>query len=226
MNRLILVRHGGSTGNEDPSFYAYNDSALCLTTNGIRQALATGTMLAGVEPRWAKPGNFALEIFASEYTRARQTARIALDQMGLPSARPAIRPLLNERDYGTTYDPRMDTDPSFDGGDSESSIAARHRVKGLMTEFDSLLFRADVLAFSHFGTMRALIANLLELDDRAMMTLDVPNGGAFIFDRRLDDDGRSLFTQAPTPDHVLPKTASPITAPSAAPPARLARMLV
>jgi bisphosphoglycerate-dependent phosphoglycerate mutase len=36
MNRLILIRHGGSTGNEDPSFYDYSDSALCLTTNGIR----------------------------------------------------------------------------------------------------------------------------------------------------------------------------------------------
>ena len=216
MNRLILVRHGGSTGNEDPGFYAYGDSALCLTTNGIRQALTTGTMLAGIEPRWAKPGNFALEVFASEYTRARQTARIALDQMGLPSACPAIRPLLNERDYGTTYDPRMDTDPAFDGDNSESSIAARHRVKGLMTEFDTLLFRADVLAFSHFGTMRALVANLLELDDRAMMALDVPNGGAFIFDRRLDDEGRSLFTQRRPPTTCSPRP--PARSPSPRPP--------
>lgn len=218
MNRLILVRHGGSTGNEDASFYNYNDSALCLTTNGIRQALYTGGVLATVDPRWAKPGNFALEVFASEYTRARQTARIALDQMGLLSARPRIRAELNERDYGTVYDPRMDSDPAFDGNDSESSIAARHRVRELMPEFDSLLFRADVLAFSHYGTMRALIANLLGLSDASMMTLDVPNGGAFLFHRALNARGRSVFTQQSLPDHVLARTASLITRPPAAPP--------
>ena len=218
MNRLILVRHGGSTGNEDPSFYDYNDSALCLTTNGIRQALNTGGMLATIDPRWAKPGNFALEVFASEYTRARQTARIALDQMGLLSAEPRILALLNERDYGTVYDPRMDTDPAFDGDDSESSIAARHRVRQLMPQFDHLLFRADVLAFSHYGTMRTLIANLLGLSDAAMMTLDVPNGGAFLFHRLLGADGRSVFAQQPLPDHVLARTASPITPPPSAPP--------
>ena len=51
MNRLILVRHGGSTANESKGFYAYNDSAICLTTNGIEQALNTAGALATVEPR-------------------------------------------------------------------------------------------------------------------------------------------------------------------------------
>jgi broad specificity phosphatase PhoE len=208
MNRLILVRHGGSTGNEDPSFYAYSDSALCLTTNGIRQALNTGAVLASVDPRWGKPGNFALEVFASEYTRARQTARIALDQMGLLSIDPTIRSLLNERDYGTVYDPRMDTDPAFDANDSESAICARHRVKGLMPEIDTLLYRADVLAFSHYGAIRALVA---------------PNGGAFLFDRRLDAAGRSVFTQVDLPDHVLAKSAVAITRPPGAPPMKWVR---
>jgi broad specificity phosphatase PhoE len=213
MNRLILVRHGGSTGNEDASFYNDADSALCLTTNGIRQALATGAVLAGIEPRWAKPGNFALEVFASEYTRTQQTARVALDQMGLLSIRPAIEPLLNERDYGTVYDPRMDTDPAFDGNDSESSINARRRVRCLLPMVEALLWRADVLAFSHFGAMRAFIADLLHLSDAEMMTLDVPNGGAFLFQRSLDAAGRSVFAQQPLPVHVLPKTASLIVHP-------------
>src|SRR5271168_5035276 len=134
MERLILVRHGGSTANEDPNFYNYNDSAICLTTNGIRQALNTAGVLAGVDPRWAKPGNFALEVFASEYTRTQQTARITLDQMSLLSVDPRIRPLLNERDYGTMYDPRMDTDPTFDANDSESAVRAKLRVRGFLDE--------------------------------------------------------------------------------------------
>ena len=70
MNRIFLVRHGGSTANEDNAFYAYNDSAICLTTNGIRQALSTAKVLADFSPRWARRGDFALEVFASQYARA------------------------------------------------------------------------------------------------------------------------------------------------------------
>jgi len=206
MNRLILVRHGGSTANEDPSFYNYNDSAICLTTNGIRQALNTAGVLAGVDPRWARPGDFTLEVFASQYNRTQQPARITLDQMRLLSVRPQIRPLLNERDYGTVYDPKMDSDPAFDANDSESALRAKARVKGFIEEVGDLLDRADVLAFSHFGAIRALVANLIGLTDAQMMTLDVPNGGAF------------LVVQQPLPDHVLPKTAAAITQPPAAPP--------
>jgi len=218
MNRLILVRHGGSTANEDSSFYNYNDSAICLTTNGIRQALNTAGVLAQVDPRWARPGNFALEVFASEYTRTQQTARITLDQMGLLSVEPRIRPLLNERDYGTVYDPRMDTDPTFDANDSESSVRAKLRVREFMGEIDGLLNRADVLAFSHFGAIRALVADLIGLTDAQMMSLDVPNGGAFMFLRMIGADGTSSYSQQTLPDHVLPKVAAAITAPPAAPP--------
>jgi bisphosphoglycerate-dependent phosphoglycerate mutase len=62
-------------------------------------------------------------VFASEYFRTQQTCRIVLDQMGLLSMQPRIRPLLNERDYGTTYDPKMDTDAAFDGDGCESGAA-------------------------------------------------------------------------------------------------------
>jgi broad specificity phosphatase PhoE len=220
VNRLILVRHGGSTANEDSSFYNYNDSAICLTTNGIRQALNTAGVLARVDRRWAKPGNFALEVFASEYARTQQTARIALDQMGLLSAKPRIRPLLNERDYGTAYDPRMDTEAAFDGNDCESAMRAKLRVGGFIEEVEDLLNRADVLVFSHFGAIRALVADLIGLTDTQMMTLDVPNGGAFMFLRTIGADGTSTYSRQPLPDHVLPRTAAAITPPPAAPPPR------
>jgi 2,3-bisphosphoglycerate-dependent phosphoglycerate mutase len=213
MNRLFLVRHGGSTGNEDPTFYSLNDSAICLTTNGIRQALSTAAVLAEVGPRWFKPGDFALEVYASQYTRAQQTARIALDQMGQLSLSPTIRAVLNERDYGTKFDARMDSDADFDGNDSESAHQARHRVVGFMQEIESVLHRADVLAFSHFGTLRALIANLRNLSDAEMMKLDVPNGAASLFVRALDASGKSIYQEQALPTHVLPKTATLITLP-------------
>lgn len=217
MNRLILVRHGGSTANENKTFYAYNDSAICLTTNGIEQALNTAGALATVEPRWAKPGKFALEVFASEYTRARQTARIALDQMGMLSVAPSIRPVLNERDYGTRYDERMDIGPACTLNGSESGVRARVRVRGFITEATGLLDRADVLAFTHMGTIRALIAELIGLSDQDMMRRDIDNGAAFQFVRTFAQDGSYRFVEAPIPPHVLPKDASFIEEPPSAP---------
>ncbi|HEX4180618.1 MAG TPA: histidine phosphatase family protein [Caulobacteraceae bacterium] len=218
MNRLILVRHGGSTANEDPSFYNYNDSAICLTSNGIRQALNTAGVLAGIDPRWAKPGNFALEVFASEYTRARQTARIALDQMNLMPVEPRIRPELNERDYGTTYDPEMDIDPYCTANGSESGARARVRVRGFLTEAIGLLDRADVLAFTHMGATRALIADILGLSDADMMKRTIDNGAAFQFDRVFDAQGAARFVEQALPEHVLPRLAAAISQPPAAPP--------
>jgi broad specificity phosphatase PhoE len=216
MNRLILVRHGGSTANEDPSFYDYNDSAVCLTTNGIRQALNTAGVLAAIDPRWGKPGNFALETFASEYTRTQQTGRIALDQMGLLSVTPRIDARLNERDYGTAYLPAMDTDPDCIANNSESSVQARPRARAFLADIEGLLGRADVLAFSHYGLIRALIAEILGLDDAAMMQRDVPNGGAFLFARTTVSPAK--FAEQPLPEHVLARTAAPISQPPKAPP--------
>ena len=221
MNRLIFVRHGGSTGNEDATFYNYSDSALCLTTNGIRQALNTGAVLAQVEPRWAKPGNFALEVFASEYFRTQQTCRIVLDQMSLLSVRPRIAPLLDERDYGATYDIRMDREADYAGpnGNGETGQQAKRRVRGFLDEIEHLLDRADVLAFSHFGAIRALVANLLDLGDAEMMAYDVPNGEAHAFQRTVAADGSSSFAKLDLPDHVIDKSASPITQPPTPKPA-------
>lgn len=208
MNRLILVRHGGSTGNENPAFYQYNDSAVCLTTNGIEQALSTATVLDDIDPTWMKPGNFNLEVFASEYTRAQQTARICLDQMGLLSACPRIAALLNERNYGTAYLDAMDSDADCTANGSESSHQARPRARAFIDVVEPILPRADVLAFSHMGLIRALVAELTGLSDANMMKTVVDNGRAFLFERTVELDGRSTYVQHELPAHVLPRTAS------------------
>jgi broad specificity phosphatase PhoE len=212
MNRVFIMRHGGSTGNEDPSFYALNDSAICLTTNGIRQCLASAAVIAGVTPRWQKPGDFGVEAYASEYTRAKQTARVVLDQMGLLSLKPRIQPLINERDYGTKYEAKMDQDPYYHGHDSESAVNARRRVSIFIRQIDAVLYRSDVIAFSHFGTIRALIADLLQLSDTDMMQRDVRNGAVFLFERSFVA-GKARFCQTELPGHILEKTASFIQMP-------------
>jgi hypothetical protein len=91
-------------------------------------------------------------------------------------------------------------------------------VRGFLAETADLLYRADVLAFSHYGAIRALVANLLDLTDAEMMSLDVPNGGAFLFARTFDTAAKPASTRQPLPEHILPKTAAAITQPPAAPP--------
>jgi broad specificity phosphatase PhoE len=173
------------------------------------------------DPQWLKPGNFDLEVYVSEYSRAQQTARICLDQMGLLSAAPKIRALLNERNYGTTYLNIMDQDPTFAGNDSESAVRARVRMRTFQAEVEPVLDRADVLAFSHFGALRALIANLRGLSDAEMMTFDVPNGGLFLFERLIHPDGTYAYQEVALPSPVLPRTAPKIEEPSVGLPANL-----
>lgn len=221
MNRLFLVRHGGSTGNANPKYYEFNDSAVCLTTRGVRQALSTGGMLATVGgPTWLKPGNFDLEVFASEYGRTQQTARICLDQIGVLSVDPKVRAVLNERNYGSPFDNRSNTDPYFNANGSELAARARVRVKAFIAEIEPMLERADVLAFSHEGTMMALLANLRpNVTDQEMMKIKVPNGGTFLFNRNIAPDGSSLWTEDKSlPAHLLPKAAPTIEPPPVSPP--------
>ena len=220
MNRLFLVRHGGSTANADESYYAFHDSAVCLTTEGVRQALNTAGMLAEVGgPSWLKPGNFNLEVYASEYSRTQQTARICLDQMGVLSVEPKIRAVLNERNYGIPFNGQADIDPNSDANGSESAVRARTRVKGFIREIEPILERADVLAFSHKGTVRSLLANLRGLSDEEMMQIDVSNGSVFVFNRTPTVDGGSTWTEVKDlPDPVIAKAAPVIEPPPVEPP--------
>ncbi len=132
--------------------------------------------------------------------------------MALLSLKPRIKPLINERDYGTKYDARMDQDPYFDGNGSESAVNARRRVTTFIHEVEAVLHRADVIVFSHFGALRALVAELLEMSDAEMMRFDVPNGAAFLFERSFEA-GMPRFSQKELPPHILEKTASLIRMP-------------
>ena len=220
MNRLFLVRHGGSTANADPAYYDFNDSAVCLTTDGVRQALNTAGLLAEVGgPTWLKPGNFNLEVYASEYARAQQTARICLDQMGILSVAPKILAVLNERNYGNPFNAQGDIDPYSDANDSESAVRARVRVEGFLRQIEPILERADVLAFSHMGTLRSLLANLRNLSDADMMKIDVRNGSVFLFKRAPAEEGGSRWTEVTDlPDPVIATSAPVIQPPPVAPP--------
>jgi len=97
MGNIIFIRHGESMGNIDSQNYSLPDSAVCLTTTGVYQAVACGKYIK----TWGKThGLSRVHAFCSEFTRAQQTAKIVCDLLG-HTGNITITPYLNERHYGT-----------------------------------------------------------------------------------------------------------------------------
>ena len=61
------------------------------------------------------------------------------------------------------------------------------------------------------GAMRALIAEVRQLSDDAMMQRDIPNGRAFQFDGKPDATGRWQLTEVALLDHLLTADAETIS---------------
>jgi probable phosphoglycerate mutase len=89
---IYLVRHGQTEFNRDGRFQGQVDSP--LTELGIAQARAVGERLAALAA--ADPGEWLIE--TSPLGRARRTAEIIAETMGLPA--PVIEPRLTEVSYG------------------------------------------------------------------------------------------------------------------------------
>lgn len=83
--RLTLLRHGEATpvGKDGPG----GDFARTLTRRGEREAWESATLIASASPTPSY-------VLASEAPRARQTASITLDALGLPSRALSVDPRL------------------------------------------------------------------------------------------------------------------------------------
>jgi broad specificity phosphatase PhoE len=95
--RIVLVRHGESTGNVDDSVYEREpDHALALTERGRRQAEATGEHLRRLF------GDEHVSVYVSPYRRTHETLRAFHLDPGLIRVRE--EPRLREQDWGNWQD--------------------------------------------------------------------------------------------------------------------------
>ncbi|MDI1458580.1 histidine phosphatase family protein [Streptomyces sp. NPDC003388] len=95
--RIVLVRHGESTGNVDDSVYEREpDHALALTERGLRQAEETGKELREVF------GRERVSVYVSPYRRTHETLRAFHLDPGLIRVRE--EPRLREQDWGNWQD--------------------------------------------------------------------------------------------------------------------------
>ncbi|MEV5884954.1 histidine phosphatase family protein [Streptomyces sp. NPDC052020] len=91
--RIVLVRHGESTGNADASVYEREpDHALALTERGRRQAEEAGRTLRGIF------GRERVSVYVSPYRRTHETLRAFRLDPALIRVRE--EPRLREQDWG------------------------------------------------------------------------------------------------------------------------------
>jgi broad specificity phosphatase PhoE len=157
MSRLILVRHGESSGNRQRIF-ATTPHSLPLTELGYDQARGAARRIAE---------SFRPEIVVtSPFLRASETARIIADALGVPLA---VEPNLYEREVGAhrgrSYDSYLDS-PDYDpqrpwawkpeGGESYEEVQAR--VAPILDRLTHSHPDADLVVVSHGGVMVTLWA--------------------------------------------------------------------
>jgi broad specificity phosphatase PhoE len=163
MGKLIMVRHGESEGNRDRRFNI--TPGVPITELGRKQAQEVAERIA----RMFRPE----AIIASPYLRARQTAEIIAEPLGLPVE---VVDDLHERDLGALKGESYDVlralrrnDPAFDrsqgwlwkpeGGESYDDVRRRVMVaiEGLRERYPE----HEVVVVSHGGVMLSIWAHLV-----------------------------------------------------------------
>ena len=149
MGRLILIRHAESEGNRDQMFTA--TPLVPLTDRGREQArAAAGWIGAQFRP---------VRIVSSPYARARETAAILAEALGIPIV---VESDLRERDYGrlagqayATPRPGYERDRYWlwrpEGGETLQEVLAR--VGAVLDGLAAGASHDDVIVVSHGAVM-------------------------------------------------------------------------
>jgi broad specificity phosphatase PhoE len=178
VSKLILVRHGQSSGNRDRIF-ATSPHDLPLTELGYRQAHLAAKRIAQL---------FSAElVVTSAYLRASETARIIAGALALPLE---IEPNLHEREIGVhrgrSYDSFL-TEPDYDprrpwawkpeGGESYEEVQAR--AGPVLDRLAAAHTTRDVVVVSHGGVMTTLWAYVAHTWEDAYVA---PNCGMLLIE--------------------------------------------
>ncbi len=193
---LVLVRHGQSEWNLKNLFTGWRDVG--LTEKGVAEAHAAGKAL--------KAAGLAFDVaYTSVLSRAEETCRIMLQELGqadLPTIRDAA---LNERDYGELTGLNKDDARarfgeeqvhiwrrSFDvpppGGESLKDTAARTLPYFHKEILPRVKAGERVLVAAHGNSLRSIIMDLEELSGEEIVARELATGSPIIY--RLDAEGR------------------------------------
>ncbi len=199
---LTAVRHGeadaaapvGTDPEDGPRPWPNaHDAELALTERGRVQAVAVGRRLAG---HW----NDSATVWVSPYLRARQTADLALAELGCPGrAGYVVDERLRERESGgralqVLPEPGQATTRTLacfydrpPGGEAWTDVILR--LRAWLADLDRLAHGRPVVVFAHHQVILLLRHILQDIPDREFLAmigrgeLDVPHGSLSRIDR-------------------------------------------
>ena len=197
-NLLVLVRHGQSEWNEKNLFTGWRDPG--LTEQGKEEAREAGEAL--------KKAGYEFDVaYTSALSRAQETNRILLEELGQPGIEIVKDQALNERDYGDLSGLNKDDARekwgeeqvhiwrrSYDvpppGGESLKMTAERVLPYYEKEILPRVLKGERVLVAAHGNSLRALVMQLDKLSQEQVIALNIATGAPIVYE--LDDKGNVL----------------------------------
>ena len=197
-NLLVLVRHGQSEWNEKNLFTGWRDPG--LTEQGKAEAKEAGEAM--------KAAGLSFDVaYTSDLSRAQETNRIMLAELGQPDIEIVKDQALNERDYGDLSGLNKDDARekwgeeqvhiwrrSYDvpppGGESLKMTAERVLPYYEREILPRVLKGERVLIAAHGNSLRALVMQLDKLTEDEIVKLNIATGAPIVYE--LDDKGNVL----------------------------------
>jgi 2,3-bisphosphoglycerate-dependent phosphoglycerate mutase len=186
---LVLVRHGQSEWNLKNLFTGWKDPG--LTELGVEEARIAGRRLK------ARGLSFDLA-FTSALSRAQETLRLMLDEIGQPGLRTVRDQALNERDYGDLSGLNKDDarkrwgeeqvhlwrrsyDVSPPAGESLKDTVGRALPYYVQEILPAVLRGERVLVAAHGNSLRALVMVLDRLTPKTIPALELATGLPLVY---------------------------------------------
>jgi broad specificity phosphatase PhoE len=156
-NTYYVMRHGEAEQNVLGIVYGKEDDNYALTTAGREQVKASAQKISGIT-----------KIFASPVRRAKESAEIAADTLGIPRADIVFDPRLREFDFGDFHGKPIkefvefrnekinDLSVAYPGG--ESYLDAKRRFGAWLHETDAKLSNETVLIVTHGIGIESLVS--------------------------------------------------------------------
>ncbi|BBF94233.1 2,3-bisphosphoglycerate-dependent phosphoglycerate mutase [Blastochloris tepida] len=191
---LVLCRHGQSDWNLKNLFTGWKDPG--LTELGVEEAKAAGRKLKNL--------GLAFDIaFTSDLSRAQETLRLALAEIGQPELETIRDWRLNERDYGDLTGLNKDDarkkwgeeqvhiwrrsyDIAPPGGESLKDTVARTLPYYVQEILPQVLRGKRVLVSAHGNSLRALVMVLERLTPEGILKRELATGVPIVY--RLNAD--------------------------------------
>lgn len=196
--RIILVRHGESEANVDPTVYArVPDWQIALTEQGVAQAREAGRKIAGLI------GDESFGVFGSPYVRTEQTKNAMLEGMGREPMFDYQDPTLREQEYGNM--PPTDENNAnrefrkkfgyffyrFPNGESCADVYDRMALSldSLYRRFDCSSCPENIIIVSHGTAIKCFLARWYPWNIEHFEAIgQLPNCHMSVMERRHDED--------------------------------------